>query len=137
MKPKLAGHAWVLNQNGCGMRSLLSRALERAGLPMNVAVEAFGSDLKLSLVARGPGIGVVTPDVLERSPHRDALQVIDAVDFRAGVDVWFVHGSLPGRLIRPVKQLRNSLTAVLAESGLAMYCLAGKTCTTVRNTKKL
>lgn len=117
----LARHAWVLNQNGCGMRSLLSRALEMAGLPFNVAVEAFGSDLQLSLVARGLGIGVVTPDVLERSPHRDALRVIDAVDFRTGVDVWFVHGSLPGRLMRPIKMLLGSLTAVLAESGLAMY----------------
>jgi DNA-binding transcriptional LysR family regulator len=117
----LAGYAWVLNQNGCGMRALLSRALEAAGLPFNVAVEAFGSELQLSLVARGLGIGVVTRDVLERSAHRDALQVIDAVDFHTGVDVWFVHGSLPGRLMRPVKLLRCSLTSVLAESGLAMY----------------
>jgi hypothetical protein len=47
--------------------------------------------------------------------------VIDAVDFRTGVDVWFVHGSLPGRLVRPLKLLRCSLTAVLAESGLTTY----------------
>lgn len=117
----LAKHAWVLNQNGCGMRSALSRALEMAGLPFNVAVEAFGSDLQLSLVARGLGIGVATPDVLERSVHRDALQVVDAVDFRTGVDVWFVHGALPGRLMRPVELLRRSLMMVLAGSGLVTY----------------
>jgi DNA-binding transcriptional LysR family regulator len=117
----LAGHAWVLNQNGCGMRSALSRALETAGLPFNVAVEAFGSDLQLSLVARGLGLGIVTPDILQRSAHRDALQVVDAVDFRSGVDIWFVHGSLPGRLMRPLELLRGSLTAVLAENGLQTY----------------
>ncbi|MEW6340701.1 MAG: LysR family transcriptional regulator [Paraburkholderia sp.] len=117
----LARYAWVLNQNGCGMRSALGRALEMAGLPFNVAVEAFGSDLQLSLVARGLGIGVATPDVLARSAHRDALQVIDAVDFRTGVEAWFLHGSLPGRLMRPVELLRGSLTTVLAESGLKTY----------------
>lgn len=117
----LASHPWVLNQNGCGMRSALSRALDMAGLPFNVAVEAFGSDLQLSLVARGLGIGVATPDVLARSAHRDALRVVDVIDFRSGIDVWFVHGSLPGRLIRPVDLLRRSLTEVLAESGLATY----------------
>ncbi len=117
----LARYVWVLNQNGCGMRSTLSRALDAAGLPFNVAVEAFGSELQLSLVSRGLGLGVATPDILERSAYRDALQVIDAVDFRTGAEVWFVHGSLPGRLMRPVELLRNSLTAVLAESGLATY----------------
>jgi len=117
----LASHPWVLNQNGCGMRSALSRALDMAGLPFNVAVEAFGSDLQLSLVARGLGIGVATPDVLARSAHRDALRVVDVADFRTGIDVWFVHGSLPGRLMRPVDLLRRSLTGVLAESGLTTY----------------
>ncbi|AKJ68426.1 LysR family transcriptional regulator [Pandoraea thiooxydans] len=111
----LARHEWVLNQDGCGMRSALRRSLEAAALPFNVAVEAFGSELQLSLVARGLGIGLVTPDILERSAHFPALQVLDVTDFRTGVNVWFVHGSLPGRLTRPVELLRKSLTDVLAE----------------------
>jgi DNA-binding transcriptional LysR family regulator len=118
---ELARHEWVLNQDGCGMRSALSRALSAAGLPFNVAVEAFGAELQLSLVARGLGIGLVSPDMLERCPWRESLQVIDAADFQTGVNVWFVHGSLPGRLMRPVDLLRRSLVEVLAESGMAMH----------------
>ncbi|WP_341316279.1 LysR family transcriptional regulator [Paraburkholderia sp. IMGN_8] len=117
----LARYEWVLNQDGCGMRSALRRALEAAGLPFNVAVEAFGSELQLSLVARGLGIGLVTADILERTAHRAALRIIEATDFRTGVDVWFVHGSLPGRLMRPVDLLRSSLTDAMAEGGMAVH----------------
>jgi hypothetical protein len=39
--------------------------------------------------------------MLERSPHREAFQIVDVSDFRTGVDVLFVHGSLAGRLTRP------------------------------------
>lgn len=110
---------WVLNQDGCGMRSALSHALDAAGLPFSVAVEAFGSELQFSLVARGLGIGLVTPDTLERTVHRPALQVIDTIDFRTGVDVWFVHGSVPGRLMQAVDLLHCTLTKVLTEGEAA------------------
>ena len=116
----LARYEWVLNQDGCGMRSALRRALETVGVPFNIAVEAFGSELQLSLVARGLGIGLVTPDMLERTVHRAALQVVEATDFHTGVDVWFVHGSVPGRLMRAIDVLRGSLTEVLVEGRLAM-----------------
>ncbi|WP_368621350.1 LysR family transcriptional regulator [Paraburkholderia sp. BR13444] len=115
----LAQHPWVLNQDGCGMRSALSRALARAGLPFNIAVEAFGSDLQLSLVARQLGIGIVSPEVLARSPFRDVLQVIDVTDFESGVEVWLVHHPLPGRLVRPIALLRDSLAEVLHAHGMA------------------
>lgn len=111
---------WVLNQDGCGMRSALRQALEAAGLPFKVAVEAFGAELQLSLVARGIGIGLVTPDLLKRSVHRAALRVVDTVDFRTGIHAWFIHGSLPGRLTRPADLLRRSLIEVLAKSGMTM-----------------
>lgn len=116
----LARYEWVLNQDGCGMRSVLRRALEAAGMPFNVAVEAFGSELQLSLVARGLGIGLVTPDMLERTAHRPALQVIETTDFRTGVDVWFIHGSVPARLMRAIDLLRFALTEVLSKDTMAM-----------------
>jgi DNA-binding transcriptional LysR family regulator len=120
---ELSRYEWVLNQDGCGIRSTLNRALTAADLPFNVAVEAFGAELQLSLVARGLGIGLVSPDMLERSPHRDELDVIDAIDFRTGLKVWFIHGPLPGRLMRPTQQLRESIAKVLAQSGMTL--LAG------------
>ncbi|MFK4445919.1 DNA-binding transcriptional LysR family regulator [Caballeronia udeis] len=123
----LASYEWVLNQDGCGLRSALRRAMEAAGLPFNVAVEAFGSELQLSLVARGLGIGLVTPDMLERTAHLPALQVIETTDFRTGVDVWFVHGSVPGRLMRAIDLLRGSLAEVLT---------SGKTAKQGKDTKR-
>jgi DNA-binding transcriptional LysR family regulator len=112
---ELSRHPWVLNQDGCGMRSALSRAMSAAGLPFNVAVEAFGSELQLSLVARGLGVGLAPPEMLARSPHREGLQIVDVPDFRSGLNVWLVHGALPGRLVRPVALMRDALAEKLAE----------------------
>lgn len=111
---ELARYPWVLNQDGCGMRSALSRALGAASLSFEVAVEAFGSELQLSLVARGVGMGVVTPNALATSSHRDALQIIEAPEFSGGLNVWLVHGTLPGRLVRPLAVLRDALVDALA-----------------------
>jgi len=111
----LANHPWVLNQDGCGMRSELGRAMAMAGLPVNVAVEAFGSELQLSLVARGLGVGLAPPEVIARSVHAKALQVLDVPEFRSGLNVWLVHGALPSRLARPVALMRDALAERLAE----------------------
>ncbi|USB83284.1 substrate-binding domain-containing protein, partial [Burkholderia cenocepacia] len=109
----LSGFPWVLSQDGCGMRSALSRALGAAGLPFDVAVEAFGSELQLSLVARGAGIGIAPPNALARSAHRDALRVVETAGLETRINVWIVHGALPGRLMRPVALLRDALGEVL------------------------
>lgn len=111
----LARYPWVLSQDGCGMRSALSRAFSAAGLPLDVAVEAFGSDLQLSLVARGAGLGIASASALARSPHRNALRIVETADVEPGINVWLVHGVLPGRLMRPVELLRERLAAVLEE----------------------
>ncbi|WP_118178601.1 LysR family transcriptional regulator [Paraburkholderia phosphatilytica] len=121
---ELSRFPWVLNQDGCGMRSALSRAMSTAGLAFNVAVEAFGSDLQLSLVARGLGVGLAAPETLEHSPHRESLQIVDAADFRNVLSVWLVHGALPGRLVRPVGVLREALVERLG--GGAPDCAAAE-----------
>ena len=113
---ELARHPWVLNQDGCGMRSALGRAFAASSLRFEVAVEAFGSELQLSLVARGVGLGVVTPHQLAASTHKDALQVIEAPEFSGGLNVWLVHGTLPGRLMRPMALLRDTLIDALAQT---------------------
>ncbi|KVQ25895.1 LysR family transcriptional regulator [Burkholderia cepacia] len=109
----LSRFPWVLSQDGCGMRSALSRTLGAAGLPFDVAVEAFGSELQLSLVARGAGIGIAAPNALARSAHRDALRVVETAGLETRINVWIVHGALPGRLVRPVALLRDALGEVL------------------------
>ena len=110
---RLSRYPWVLNQDGCGMRSVLSRAMSTAGLPFDVAVEAFGSELQLSLVARGMGIGLAVPEMLEASEHGDALQRIEVTDFHNVLSIWLMHGLLPGRLVRPVALMRDALAEKL------------------------
>ncbi|MGO4332356.1 LysR family transcriptional regulator [Cupriavidus sp. M-11] len=117
---ELSAHAWVLNQDGCGMRSALRHALDAAHLPFNVAVEAFGAELQLSLVARGIGIGAVTPEVLARSAHRDAVQVIGVRDFQAGLTAWLLHAPLPRRLGAPVGLLFDALREEIAAAATAV-----------------
>lgn len=109
----LSRYPWVLNQDGCGMRSVLSRAMSTAGLPFDVAVEAFGSELQLSLVARGMGIGLAVSEMLQASEHRDALQRIEVADFNNVLSIWLMHGLLPGRLVRPVALMRDALAEQL------------------------
>uniref|UniRef100_A0A173H055 LysR substrate-binding domain-containing protein n=1 Tax=Pandoraea faecigallinarum TaxID=656179 RepID=A0A173H055_9BURK len=117
---ELAAHPWALNQDDCGMRSALSRAMSMAGLPFNVAVEAFDSALQLSLVARGLGVGLASPEVLARSPHAKSLQILDVPEFRSGLNVWLVHGALPSRLARPVALVRDTLIEKLAQDGASL-----------------
>jgi DNA-binding transcriptional LysR family regulator len=82
-------------------------------------VEAFGADLQLSLVARGAGIGLPTLDLLEASPHRRQLRVIEVSDYRNDLVSWLVHRSLPPRLQAPVELLLRQLRSVM-EKRLAL-----------------
>ncbi|HLJ52446.1 MAG TPA: LysR family transcriptional regulator, partial [Rhizomicrobium sp.] len=62
--------SWVINQDGCGFRDPVRRRFEAAHLPFNVAIDALDSELRLSLVARGVGVSLVTPFGLKRSAFR-------------------------------------------------------------------
>ncbi|ULU24749.1 LysR family transcriptional regulator [Dyella terrae] len=111
----LSAFPWVLSQNGCGMRSTLRRTMEERGLPCNVGVEAFGSDLQLSLVARGTGIGIVTPDLLAASPYRKQVKVLAVTDFQLDMIAWLIHRALPPRLEVPVALLLEQLRLLTSQ----------------------
>jgi DNA-binding transcriptional LysR family regulator len=111
---ELSAFPWVLSQDGCGMRRTLRRAMDERGLPCDVAVEAYGADLQLSLVARGTGIGLVTTDLLAASSYRDRLTVLTVHDFKVDVVAWLIHRALPPRLEAPMALLLEELTTVMA-----------------------
>src|SRR6185312_13879853 len=73
---ELSRYPWVVNQDGCGFRQALHRALEATRLPFEVAGEALGPDLQLSLIARGMGLGMATRSILDLSPLRDEVQIV-------------------------------------------------------------
>jgi DNA-binding transcriptional LysR family regulator len=105
----LSRMSWVINQDGCGFRGALKRHFDAAHLPFNVAVEALDSELRLSLVARGLGVGLVTPIALKQSPLRSKLKVLRTPDFNPVVRAWVVHRPPAGRLARPIKTFRDAL----------------------------
>ncbi|WP_424626830.1 LysR family transcriptional regulator [Bradyrhizobium sp. SYSU BS000235] len=105
--------SWVINQDGCGFRSTLKRHLDAAHLPFHVAVEALDSELRLSLVARGLGVGVVTPVALKQSPYRTKLKAIRVEGFEPAVRAWIVHRPPAGRLAKPIKAFRDALDGEL------------------------
>jgi len=109
----LAAHPWVLNQDGCGLRAAIRKTFEAAHLPFRIAVEAYGAELQLSLVARGIGIGLVTPGALARSRHREALQILNVPGFTIGLRAELVHMPLSGALSAPIGLLRDELIRAL------------------------
>ena len=111
----LARYPWIMNQDGCGFRGAIKRIFDAARLPFQVGVEVLSPDLRLSLIARGIGIGLETPAGLARSPFRGAIRVIDAPNFRPKVRAWLVHREPAGRLALPIglfgDELRKALDA--------------------------
>jgi DNA-binding transcriptional LysR family regulator len=105
----LAQFPWVMNETGCGFRTFLRQRFDAARLPFRVAVEALGADLRLSLVARGLGIGIMTPAAFADSVWRDQVEVIDCPEFRPQVRAWLLHRPPAGRLARPIAVFREAL----------------------------
>lgn len=115
----LAGFPWVVSESGCGFRRVIRRRFEAERLPFTVAIEASNSDLRLSLVARGLGVGVVAPGALVRSRWRDEVAIIDTVDFRPQVRAWMLHRVPASRLAQPIALFRDTLRDTLAEGPAA------------------
>lgn len=106
---RLSQMSWVINQDGCGFRDTLKRRFDAEHLPFNIAVEALDSELRLSLVARGLGVGLVTPIALKRSAVRHKLKPVRTPGFNPAVRAWIVHRAPAGRLARPIKLFRDGL----------------------------
>ena len=110
---ELSRFPWVMNENGCGFRAYIRQNFEAARLPFQVAVEAMSADLRMSLVARGLGIGVVTPAAFAGSAWRQRIEVIECLDFKPQMRAWMAHRPPAGRLSRPIAVFRDALRAAL------------------------
>lgn len=103
---------WVLNPDGCGFRAGLERALAGQGLSFKVNLETFGADLQLGLVANGMGLGLMPRPILERSLHRDSLDVVDVDDFKPLLDIWLIQPALP----KPLQQALDFFAAEVQQA---------------------
>ena len=111
----LGGTPWILSPDGCAFRRLVRQAFEASRLPFEVAGEALGSDLQLSLVARGVGLGLVSRRRLSLSPLSRQLRVLEVDDFRPEMKSWLVHRPDPGRLGPVMERFRSSLAEGLGQ----------------------
>jgi len=99
----LRNSRWIVNPDGCGFRARLQRALTDLGQPFRVAMDAFGTELQLRLVAEGVGLGLATRTQIERSFHREQLRILPVVDFNPSTELWLVQNRAPGNLKHPIE----------------------------------
>jgi DNA-binding transcriptional LysR family regulator len=105
----LAKEGWVLNPGGCGFRAALEAAMgERAGT-LHVAIDTYGTDLQLRMVASGRGLGLVPRAALGASPLRDEVAVVEVTDFSLSLDVWLIHRRQPGNLRKAFENVALSV----------------------------
>lgn len=110
---ELSRFPWIMNEGGCGFRVYLQQRFEAERLPFQVAIEALSADLRMSLVARGLGIGILTPSAFADSRWKDAVEVVEAVDFQPQVRAWMLHRPPAGRLAQPIAAFRDGLVEAL------------------------
>lgn len=110
----LSHYPWVMNKDGCGFRATVRRAFDAEGLPFHVAVETISADLRLSMVARGVGIGFTTRATLTTSPWREVVRVIELADFSPRLCAWLVHRPPAGMLARPLAVFKEALLVELS-----------------------
>lgn len=111
----LAKQDWILNPIGCGYRAGLESAMGRG---LRVAVDTYGTEIQLRMVASGLGLGLVPRSVLRASASRDEIAIVDAIGFAMRLDVWLIHQGEFGNLRRAVERL----TLIVAD-GFARYAV--------------
>jgi DNA-binding transcriptional LysR family regulator len=109
---------WVLNPDGCGFRAGLARALAEQGLSFKINLETFGTDLQLGLAANGVGLGLMPRPILERSRHRNQLDIINVTDFKPVLDIWLVQPLQPGPVQHAIDLFAQSVEQAFAQSPL-------------------
>lgn len=112
----LAKEAWVLNPLGCGYRAALEAAMGQRDGGLRVAIDTYGTDVQIRMVASGHGLGLVPRAALSESLLRGKISVVDVCDFSLSLDVWITHRQQPGNLHRALEVIGEVATACLEKS---------------------
>lgn len=113
----LHARGWILNPDGCGLRAGLKRALDAQRLPVNIALDTFSRDVQLQAVADGFGLGLLPQPLLDTSPLRDALDIVNVSDFRMSIDLWLVQREGVERLAEPAQAVADAARERFAALG--------------------
>src|ERR1700736_3733631 len=115
----LAKEDWILNPVGCGYRAGLESAMGESNRSLRVAVDTYGAEIQLRMIASGLGLGLARRSVLRASASRDEIAIVDAAGFAMQLDIWLIHLREFGNLRRAIERL----TAMVAD-GFARYAAA-------------
>jgi DNA-binding transcriptional LysR family regulator len=109
----LAKEGWVLNPLGCGYRAALEAAMGERGGTLHVAIDTYGTDTQLRMVAAGRGLGLVPRAMLSAKDPRDDIAIVDVTDFSLSLDVWLLHHRQPGNLRKALEIVAEELSVCL------------------------
>jgi DNA-binding transcriptional LysR family regulator len=115
----LAKQDWILNPTGCGYRAGLESAMKERDGSLHVAIDTYGTEVQLRMIASGLGLGLAPRSVLRASANRDEIAIVEAVGFAMQLGIWLIHLKEFGNLKRPIE----ALTATVAD-GFARYAAA-------------
>jgi DNA-binding transcriptional LysR family regulator len=104
---------WILNPEGCSFRRRLLSALQDRGLPYQVSIDGFGTELQMQLVARGLGLGLLPLPCVESSSYRDQVEVLDIADFHIDTTLWLVHNANVGNLMPAIEACGEVISQAL------------------------
>jgi len=107
----LAKQDWILNPIGCGYRAGLESAMGKEDHTLRVAVDTYGTEVQLRMIASGLGLGLAPRSVLRASASCDEIAVVDATGFAMQLDIWLIHLTEFGNLKRAIE----TLTATVAD----------------------
>lgn len=113
----LAKEDWVLNPLGCGYRSALEAALGERDGALHVAIDTYGTEMQLRMVALGRGLGLVPRAALASSRVKDEVSIVEVTDFSLSLSVWLVHRPQPGNLRKALDVIASAVTRETSGAG--------------------
>jgi DNA-binding transcriptional LysR family regulator len=94
----LSCREWILNPRGCGYRAALEAAMGGRGQKLRLGIDTHGAAIQMRMIAAGLGLGLLPRKLLQESPLRDQLAIVEVRDFALQVDIWGAHSLRPGNL---------------------------------------
>src|SRR5260370_17381924 len=87
----LAKQDWILNPVGCGYRAGLESAMGESDGSLRVAVDSYGTEVQLRMIASGLGLGLAPRSVLRASASPDDIAILQAPAFPIHLHICLIH----------------------------------------------